>query len=175
MRALLTASECGIHVNPLTVENGMKYLRNVAMKRTKYKPNKGNGGVVSNSKEFKPQPYDAEVAELLLECAVKMHQKLQPYEVAFINGLYESRAILPTYELSVLCRVLRQMDDDRWMHVAELFEQYIDRNTDQWTAHINLGPNGGDTFLRGMTVTNVNEIVQEVFDVTGFADILTIE
>ena len=27
----------------------------------------------------------------------------------------------------------------------------------------------------GMTVTNVNEIVQEVFDVTGFADILTIE
>ncbi|MBR5345978.1 MAG: STAS domain-containing protein [Clostridia bacterium] len=27
----------------------------------------------------------------------------------------------------------------------------------------------------GMTVTNVNEVVQEVFDVTGFADILTIE
>ncbi len=27
----------------------------------------------------------------------------------------------------------------------------------------------------GMTVKNVNEIVQEVFDVTGFADILTIE
>ena len=27
----------------------------------------------------------------------------------------------------------------------------------------------------GMKVTNVNEIVQEVFDVTGFADILTIE
>ena len=26
-----------------------------------------------------------------------------------------------------------------------------------------------------MKVTNVNEIVQEVFDVTGFADILTIE
>lgn len=26
----------------------------------------------------------------------------------------------------------------------------------------------------GMKVTNVNEIVQEVFDVTGFADILTI-
>ena len=26
----------------------------------------------------------------------------------------------------------------------------------------------------GMTVTNVNEVVQEVFDVTGFADILTI-
>ena len=27
----------------------------------------------------------------------------------------------------------------------------------------------------GMKVTNVNEIVHEVFDVTGFADILTIE
>ena len=27
----------------------------------------------------------------------------------------------------------------------------------------------------GMKVTNVNEIVKEVFDVTGFADILTIE
>ena len=27
----------------------------------------------------------------------------------------------------------------------------------------------------GMNVTNVNEIVGEVFDVTGFADILTIE
>ena len=27
----------------------------------------------------------------------------------------------------------------------------------------------------GMKVTNVNEIVREVFDVTGFADILTIE
>ncbi len=27
----------------------------------------------------------------------------------------------------------------------------------------------------GMKVINVNEIVQEVFDVTGFADILTIE
>jgi anti-sigma B factor antagonist len=27
----------------------------------------------------------------------------------------------------------------------------------------------------GMKVTNVNEVVQEVFDVTGFADILTIE
>ena len=27
----------------------------------------------------------------------------------------------------------------------------------------------------GMKVKNVNEIVQEVFDVTGFADILTIE
>ena len=27
----------------------------------------------------------------------------------------------------------------------------------------------------GMKVVNVNEIVQEVFDVTGFADILTIE
>ena len=27
----------------------------------------------------------------------------------------------------------------------------------------------------GMTVRNANEIVQEVFDVTGFADILTIE
>ena len=27
----------------------------------------------------------------------------------------------------------------------------------------------------GMKVTNVNEIVMEVFDVTGFADILTIE
>ncbi len=26
----------------------------------------------------------------------------------------------------------------------------------------------------GMTVTNVNEVVQEVFDVTGFADILNI-
>ena len=85
---------------------------------------------------------------------MRKRQKLEPYEVAFINGLYESRAILPTYELSVLCRVLQQMDDDRWMHVAELFEQYIDRNPDQWTAHINLGPNGGETFLRGMTVTN---------------------
>ena len=27
----------------------------------------------------------------------------------------------------------------------------------------------------GMKVTNVNEVVREVFDVTGFADILTIE
>ena len=27
----------------------------------------------------------------------------------------------------------------------------------------------------GMKVVNVNEIVKEVFDVTGFADILTIE
>ena len=27
----------------------------------------------------------------------------------------------------------------------------------------------------GMKVTNVNEIVREVFEVTGFADILTIE
>ena len=27
----------------------------------------------------------------------------------------------------------------------------------------------------GMKITNVNEIVKEVFDVTGFADILTIE
>ncbi len=27
----------------------------------------------------------------------------------------------------------------------------------------------------GMKITNVSEIVQEVFDVTGFADILTIE
>ena len=27
----------------------------------------------------------------------------------------------------------------------------------------------------GMKVTNVNEIVREVFDVTGFADILTVE
>ena len=27
----------------------------------------------------------------------------------------------------------------------------------------------------GMKVTNVNEVVQEVFEVTGFADILTIE
>ena len=27
----------------------------------------------------------------------------------------------------------------------------------------------------GMKITNVNEIIQEVFDVTGFADILTIE
>ena len=28
---------------------------------------------------------------------------------------------------------------------------------------------------RGMKITHVNEIVQEVFEVTGFADILTIE
>ncbi len=28
---------------------------------------------------------------------------------------------------------------------------------------------------KGMKITHVNEIVQEVFDVTGFADILTIE
>ncbi|MBR5960768.1 MAG: STAS domain-containing protein [Clostridia bacterium] len=27
----------------------------------------------------------------------------------------------------------------------------------------------------GMKITNVNEVVQEVFEVTGFADILTIE
>ena len=27
----------------------------------------------------------------------------------------------------------------------------------------------------GMKITNVNEIVQEVFEVTGFSDILTIE
>lgn len=27
----------------------------------------------------------------------------------------------------------------------------------------------------GLTVKNVNEVVQEIFDVTGFADILTIE
>ena len=27
----------------------------------------------------------------------------------------------------------------------------------------------------GMTIKNVNEIVQEVFEVTGFSDILTIE
>ena len=27
----------------------------------------------------------------------------------------------------------------------------------------------------GMKVTNVNEIVQEVFEVTGFADVLTVE
>ena len=27
----------------------------------------------------------------------------------------------------------------------------------------------------GMTITNVNEVVQEVIEVTGFADILTIE
>ncbi len=28
---------------------------------------------------------------------------------------------------------------------------------------------------RGLTIKNVNEIVREVFDVTGFSDILTIE
>ena len=31
------------------------------------------------------------------------------------------------------------------------------------------------SYKGGMKVTHVNEIVQEVFDVTGFADILTIE
>ena len=37
------------------------------------------------------------------------------------------------------------------------------------SAHKNMSSKGG------MTVKNVNEIVKEVFDVTGFADILTIE
>ena len=37
------------------------------------------------------------------------------------------------------------------------------------SAHKTMGKKGG------MKVTNVNEIVKEVFDVTGFADILTIE
>ena len=37
------------------------------------------------------------------------------------------------------------------------------------TAHKTMSRKGG------MKVTNVNEIVQEVFDVTGFSDILTIE
>ena len=37
------------------------------------------------------------------------------------------------------------------------------------TAHKAMGAKGG------MKVTNVNEIVGEVFEVTGFADILTIE
>ena len=37
------------------------------------------------------------------------------------------------------------------------------------TAHKAMSPKGG------MTVTNVNDIVQEAFDVTGFSDILTIE
>ena len=37
------------------------------------------------------------------------------------------------------------------------------------SAHKIMSANGG------MTVTNVNEIVREVFEVTGFADILTIE
>ena len=37
------------------------------------------------------------------------------------------------------------------------------------SAHKIMAPKGG------MTITHVNEIVQEVFDVTGFADILTIE
>ena len=36
-------------------------------------------------------------------------------------------------------------------------------------AHKSMSPKGG------MKVTHVSEIVQEVFDVTGFADILTIE
>ena len=36
-------------------------------------------------------------------------------------------------------------------------------------AHKTMSPKGG------MKVTHVNEIVQEVLDVTGFADILTIE
>ena len=36
-------------------------------------------------------------------------------------------------------------------------------------AHKNMSGKGG------LKVTNVNEIVREVFDVTGFADILTIE
>ncbi len=37
------------------------------------------------------------------------------------------------------------------------------------SAHKAMSPKGG------MKVTNVNEIVREVFDVTGFSDILTIE
>ena len=37
------------------------------------------------------------------------------------------------------------------------------------SAHKIMSPKGG------MKVTHVNEIVQEVFEVTGFADILTIE
>ena len=37
------------------------------------------------------------------------------------------------------------------------------------SAHKTMSPKGG------MKVTHVNEIVQEVLDVTGFADILTIE
>ena len=37
------------------------------------------------------------------------------------------------------------------------------------SAHKTMSPKGG------MKVTNVNEIVREVFEVTGFADILTIE
>ena len=37
------------------------------------------------------------------------------------------------------------------------------------SAHKTMLPKGG------MKVTNVNEIVSEVFDVTGFSDILTIE
>ena len=37
------------------------------------------------------------------------------------------------------------------------------------SAHKAMSPKGG------MKVTNVNEIVKEVFDVTGFSDILTIE
>jgi anti-sigma B factor antagonist len=37
------------------------------------------------------------------------------------------------------------------------------------SAHKTMAPKGG------MKVTNVNEIVREVFEVTGFADILTIE
>ena len=37
------------------------------------------------------------------------------------------------------------------------------------SAHKTMAPKGG------MKVINVNEIVREVFDVTGFADILTVE
>ena len=37
------------------------------------------------------------------------------------------------------------------------------------SAHKAMSPKGG------MKVTNVNEIVKEVFDITGFSDILTIE
>ena len=37
------------------------------------------------------------------------------------------------------------------------------------SAHKQMAPKGG------MTVAHVNEIVQEVFEVTGYADILTIE
>ena len=37
------------------------------------------------------------------------------------------------------------------------------------SAHKKMGEKGG------MKVTHVNEIVQEVFEVTGFADVLTIE
>lgn len=166
VRALIIADRHGFAFDKNMLENGVNYLLKYAKAKaidSFESAEKGADG--DDDEDYDDEddmmqaimktimPFDAYVAENLI-LGNPQNEPLPKKVHAFINRIYDARAMLPVHSLSVLCRLLHRLDDKRWMHVQELFDQYIYRNPDQWTAHISMGPESSNDFFDSMISTN---------------------